>query len=132
MLKVLDENVSGHSSEDKGYERVHYQAQDSTDLDQLMTAFLDWFNNSSQPIPGVIRAGIAHLWFEVIHPFDDGNGRIGRAIIEYALAQDLGAPVVLSMSTHIEKNKKDYYQHLNQASCCDADELNNKRALEYR
>jgi len=128
--------VSGHSSEDKGYKRVHYQAPDSKDLDQLMTAFLDWFNNSfsnnsnSQPIPGVIRAGIAHLWFEVIHPFDDGNGRIGRAIIEYALAQDLGAPVVLSMSTHIEKNKKDYYQHLNQASCCDADELNNKGALD--
>ena len=123
-----------------GYERVHYQAPDSKDLDQLMDGFLDWFNNSfsdvssstpnSQPIPGVIRAGIAHLWFEVIHPFDDGNGRIGRAIIEYALAQDLGAPVVLSMSTHIEKNKKDYYQHLNQASCCDADELNNKRALD--
>tara|TARA_B110001454_G_scaffold15885_2_gene14248 strand:+ start:312 stop:1472 length:1161 start_codon:yes stop_codon:yes gene_type:complete len=113
-----------------GYERVHYQAPDSTDLDKLMTGFLDWFNNSSQPIPGVIRAGIAHLWFEVIHPFDDGNGRIGRAIIEYALAQDLGAPVVLSMSTHIEKNKKDYYQHLNQASCCDADELNNKGALD--
>ena len=123
-----------------GYERVHYQAPDSKDLDQLMAGFLDWFNNSfsddsssttdSQPIPGVIRAGIAHLWFEVIHPFDDGNGRIGRAIIEYALAQDLGAPVVLSMSSHIEKNKKGYYQPLNQASCCDADELNNKGALD--
>ena len=109
--------------------RKNFHKPLSKELDQLMTAFLDWFNNSSQPIPGVIRAGIAHLWFEVIHPFDDGNGRIGRAIIEYALAQDLGAPVVLSMSTHIEKNKKDYYQHLNQASCCDADELNNKGAL---
>jgi Fic family protein len=119
-----------------GYERVHYQAPDSKDLDQLMAGFLDWFNNSfsndsnSQPIPGVIRAGIAHLWFEVIHPFDDGNGRIGRAIIEYALAQDLGAPVVLSMSTHIEKNKKAYYQHLNQASCCDASELDDSNALD--
>jgi Fic family protein len=123
-----------------GYERVHYQAPDSKDLDQLMTGFLDWFNNSflnnssstsnSQPIPGVIRAGIAHLWFEVIHPFDDGNGRIGRAIIEYALAQDLGAPVVLSMSTHIEKNKKAYYQHLNQASCCDVSELDDSNALD--
>mgnify|MGYP002700074414 CR=1 FL=1 len=123
-----------------GYERVHYQAPDSKDLDHLMTGFLDWFNNSvsgdssstseSQPIPGVIRAGIAHLWFEVIHPFDDGNGRIGRAIIEYALAQDLGAPVVLSMSTHIEKNKKAYYQHLNQASCCDVSELDDSNALD--
>jgi Fic family protein len=113
-----------------GYERVHYQAPDSKDLDQLMASFLDWFNNSSQSIPGVIRAGIAHLWFEVIHPFDDGNGRIGRAIIEYALAQDLGAPVVLSMSTHIEKNKKAYYQHLNQSSCCDASDLNDSAALD--
>jgi Fic family protein len=119
-----------------GYERVHYQAPDSKDLNQLMTDFLAWFNDSftdnptSQPIPGVIRAGIAHLWFEVIHPFDDGNGRIGRAIIEYALAQDLGAPVVLSMSTHIEKNKKAYYQHLNQASCCDVSELDDSNALD--
>jgi Fic family protein len=122
-----------------GYERVHYEAPDSKDLDQMMSDFLDWFNSGfsdsssltseSQSIPGVIRAGIAHLWFEVIHPFDDGNGRIGRAIIEYALAQDLGAPVVLSMSTHIEKNRKEYYQQLNQASCCDANELNNKGAL---
>jgi Fic family protein len=113
-----------------GYERVHYQAPDSKDLDQLMTGFLDWFNNNSQPIPGVIRAGIAHLWFEVIHPFDDGNGRIGRAIIEYALAQDLGAPVVLSMSTHIERNRKEYYQQLNQASCCDVSELDDSNALD--
>jgi Fic family protein len=113
-----------------GYERVHYQAPDSKDLDQLMAGFLDWFNHNSQPIPGVIRAGIAHLWFEVIHPFDDGNGRIGRAIIEYALAQDLGSPVVLSMSTHIEKNKKAYYQHLNQASCCDVSELDDSNALD--
>lgn len=119
-----------------GYERIHYEAPVSKDLDKLMAGFLEWFNNSfsvdsnSQPIPGVIRAGIAHLWFEVIHPFDDGNGRIGRAIIEYALAQDLGSPVVLSMSTHIEKNRKEYYQQLNQASCCDSDDLDNKSALD--
>ncbi len=66
----------------------------------------------------------------MIHPFDDDNGRIGRAIIEYALAQDLGAPVVLSMSTHIEKNKKAYYLNLNQASCCDASDLNDSDALD--
>jgi Fic family protein len=66
----------------------------------------------------------------VIHPFDYGNGHIGRAIIEYALAQDLAAPVVLSMSTHIERNKKAYYQHLNQASCCDASELDDSNALD--
>jgi Fic family protein len=119
-----------------GYERVHYQAPDSKDIDQLMTDFLAWFNGGSsnssanQSMPGVIRAGIAHLWFEVIHPFDDGNGRIGRAIIEYALAQDLGTPVVLSMSAHIEQNKKVYYQQLNQASCCDVSDLNNSDVLD--
>ena len=122
-----------------GYERVHYEAPAAQDLDALMAEFLNWFNQqdthpdgqqNKQQIPGVIRAGIAHLWFEVIHPFDDGNGRIGRAIIEYALAQDLGMPVVLSMSTHIEKNKKEYYRQLNVASCCDASELDDPEVLD--
>ncbi len=121
-----------------GYERVHYEAPAAQDVDAFMTEFLSWFNqqdtlqynHQNQTIPGVIRAGIAHLWFEVIHPFDDGNGRIGRAIIEYALAQDLGMPVVLSMSTHIEKNKKEYYRQLNAASCCDASELDDPAVLD--
>ena len=63
-------------------------------------------------------------------PLDDGNGRIGRAIIKYALAQDLGAPVLFSISTHIEKNKKAYYQHLNQASCWDVSEFIDSTALD--
>ncbi|WP_419810471.1 Fic family protein [Bacterioplanoides sp.] len=131
--------VSGDSLPKPGYERVHYEAPAAQDLDALMTEFLNWFNQqdthpddqqNNQQIPGVIRAGIAHLWFEVIHPFDDGNGRIGRAIIEYALAQDLGMPVVLSMSTHIEKNKKEYYRQLNVASCCDVSELDDPEVLD--
>ena len=114
-----------------GYERVHYEAPAAQDVDALMSEFLSWFNHQeSRQIPGVIRAGIAHLWFEVVHPFDDGNGRIGRAIIEYALAQDLGMPVVLSMSTHIEKNKKEYYRQLNTASCCDVSELEDPAVLD--
>ena len=114
-----------------GYERVHYEAPAAQDVDALMAEFLSWFNqHENQQIPGVIRAGIAHLWFEVVHPFDDGNGRIGRAIIEYALAQDLGMPVVLSMSTHIEKNKKEYYRQLNAASCCDSSELEDPTVLD--
>jgi Fic family protein len=114
-----------------GYERVHYEAPAAQNLDELMAEFLNWFNNpDSQQVPGVIRAGIAHLWFEIIHPFDDGNGRIGRAIIEYALAQDLGMPVILSMSTHIEKSKKEYYRQLNAASCCDTPELDDPAVLD--
>lgn len=123
--------VSGPSLSITGYERVHYEAPPAQNLEAFMAEFLNWFNNpDNQQVPGVIRAGIAHLWFEVIHPFDDGNGRIGRAIIEYALAQDLGMPVVLSMSTHIEKNKKEYYRQLNAASCCDASELDDPAVLD--
>lgn len=113
-----------------GYQRVHYEAPFAKDIEQMMHAFLTWFNQESTSIPGVIRAGIAHLWFEVIHPFDDGNGRVGRAIIEYALAQDLGMPAVLSMSTHIDKNRKEYYRQLNQASCDDGAETNNSTGLD--
>ena len=113
-----------------GYQRVHYEAPSAGEVDQMMEAFLKWFNDESSSIPGVIRAGIAHLWFEVIHPFDDGNGRIGRAIIEYALAQDLGAPAVLSVSTHIEKKRNEYYRQLNQASCCDESDLNLPEMLD--
>jgi Fic family protein len=116
-----------------GYERVHYEAPAAYDLERLMDEFLTWFNqdmSGEQPLPGVIRAGIAHLWFEIIHPFDDGNGRLGRAIIEYALAQDMKRPVVLSMSAHIEKNKKEYYYQLNQASCCDASELGELEVMD--
>ena len=131
--------VSGPSLSKTGYERVHYEAPAAQNLEAFMAEFLNWFNNQdshqdnqedNQQLPGVIRAGIAHLWFEVIHPFDDGNGRVGRAIIEYALAQDLGMPVVLSMSTHIEKNKKEYYRQLNAASCCDASELDDPAVLD--
>lgn len=103
-----------------GYEKIHYQAPEAKNVADLMQEFLAWFNgDESRKMPGVIRAGIAHLWFETIHPFDDGNGRVGRAIAEYALAQDMGTPVLLSLSTHIEKNRKDYYQELNSASCCE-------------
>ena len=59
---------------------------------------------------------MAHLWFEVIHPFDDGNGRVGRAIADQALSQDLGFPTLGCLATAIEQNKKAYYQELANAS----------------
>jgi Fic family protein len=79
-----------------------------------------WFNETA---PGgkheiriaPVRSAIAHLYFESIHPFEDGNGRIGRAIAEKALSQTLGRPVVLSLSKTIESNKKLYYKSLEQA-----------------
>lgn len=77
---------------------VHYEAPPSERVAAEMQAFIQWFNGSApkgpMPLAAVTRAAIAHLWFESIHPFEDGNGRIGRAIAEKALAQALEAPTV--------------------------------------
>jgi len=106
-----------------GYEKVHYEAPPAHQVEAEMDRFLSWYNDSSplnpnqkDVLPGPVRSAIAHLWFESIHPFDDGNGRVGRAIAEQALAQDLNRPPLLSLSTIIEKDKNAYYNGLNQAS----------------
>ena len=84
-----------------------------------MDNFLSWFNkttpNQDQSIHPVIRSGIAHLWFESIHPFEDGNGRVGRAVAEKALAQDVGEPLPFSLSIIIESRRKEYYSALEKA-----------------
>lgn len=98
-----------------GYEKVHYEAVPANTIDQQINQFIDWYNGPNQ-LAGPIKAAIAHLWFESIHPFEDGNGRVGRAIIEHALAQDLGHPPLLSLSTQIEKDRNAYYDNLNVAS----------------
>ncbi len=97
-----------------GKQRVHYEAPPSSRVPEEMARFLDWYNASApqggnHSIPGPLRAGIAHLWFESIHPFDDGNGRVGRAIADHAIAQDLGYPPLSSLSSAIEVDKKTYY-----------------------
>jgi len=85
-----------------------------------MTAFIEWFNEAGQggkqEIPYLIRAGIAHIYFESIHPFEDGNGRIGRAISEKALSQSLGRPTLIAISQTIEKSRKAYYTALQTCS----------------
>ena len=68
---------------------VHYQAPDSADVPAQMTQLIDGFNSSLGKTDGLVRAALAHLWLEAIHPFEDGNGRVGRALVEMALAQDL-------------------------------------------
>src|SRR3546814_18060404 len=72
--------------------RVHYEAPPSGRVPSEMAAFIAWFNdtapNGTKPLSAIMRAGIAHIWFESIHPFEDGNGRIGRAIAEKDLAQE--------------------------------------------
>ena len=95
-----------------GRERVHYQAPRAAALSDEMKAFLDWFNES-QDIDPVIKAATAHLWFVTIHPFDDGNGRIARAIADMALARSESSPQrFYSMSAQIRQERNAYYDIL--------------------
>lgn len=98
-----------------GKEKVHYEAPPSSQVPMEMTRFIEWFKGS-QKLKGAVRAGVAHLYFECIHPFSDGNGRVGRAISEIALSQELGHPALLSLSTTIHGRKKEYYDALSRAS----------------
>lgn len=99
---------------------VHFEAPPSAQVPNLMQAFIDWFNQSapagSEPLSPLVRASITHLYFETIHPFEDGNGRIGRALAEKALAQGLGQPTLIALSTIMEHNKKAYYAALKETN----------------
>ena len=100
-----------------GKEKIHFEAPPSSRVPDEMVCFIQWFNDTA---PGAkkeikkaaVRSAIAHLYFETIHPFEDGNGRIGRAIAEKALAQTIGHPVLLSLSKAIEADKQSYYSAL--------------------
>jgi Fic family protein len=95
-----------------GNEHVHFQAPPATRVDRDMTAFIDWFNANDNTDP-VINAGLAHLWFVTIHPFDDGNGRIARAITDMALARSEQSPQrFYSMSAQIRQERDGYYDIL--------------------
>jgi Fic family protein len=100
--------------------KVHFEAPPSARVPDEMKRFIEWFNrtapNAAEPLPALTRAGIAHLYFESIHPFEDGNGRIGRAISEKALAQALGHPTLTSLATTILIRRKSYYQALEDAN----------------
>jgi Fic family protein len=100
--------------------RVHFEGPPSAAVPFEMRRFTAWFNDSgpssATPLPAITRAGIAHLWFESIHPFEDGNGRIGRAIAEKALAQSLAAPTLTALSETIHRHRKAYYAALHDAS----------------
>jgi len=98
-----------------GQEHVHFQAPQADRLEGEMGKFLAWFNGSDALDP-VLKAAVAHLWFVTIHPFEDGNGRIARAIADMALARGDGtAQRFYSMSARIEAERKDYYLHLESA-----------------
>ena len=103
----------------QGQEVVHYTAPASRRVPAEMAPFLAWFEATRSAAPrldGLARAALAHLWFESIHPFEDGNGRLGRAIVDLALAQAVGAPArLLGMSRQLLAVRAAYYDALNQA-----------------
>lgn len=97
-----------------GRQRIHYQAPAADRVPVEMRRLLDWFARRSRP-EGLLRAGLAHLWFVTIHPFEDGNGRIARAVADLALAQSEASPQrFYSMSSQIRKERADYYDLLEQ------------------
>lgn len=105
----------------EGRQRVHYQAPAATRLKQEMEAFLDWFNAQNGLDP-VLKAALAHLWFVTIHPFDDGNGRIARAITDMALARSENCPQrFYSMSAQIRQERNAYYDILESTQKGDLD-----------
>ncbi|RYG49130.1 Fic family protein [bacterium] len=94
-----------------GRERVHFEAPPPESVEAEMRTFLDWFEN--EPVEPMLKAAIAHLWFVTIHPFEDGNGRIGRAIVDLALARfDRTEQRFYSMSAQIHEDKEAYYDIL--------------------
>jgi Fic family protein len=95
---------------------VHFEAPPSDAIPAEMQRFIAWFNDTAPKgacaLPPLTRAGLAHLYFVCIHPFEDGNGRIGRALAEKSLAQNLGHPTLLALAYTIERKRKDYYSAL--------------------
>jgi Fic family protein len=93
-----------------GREITHFEAPPASQVDHEMTVFLDWWNDHADETDGVIRAAVAHFWFVTIHPFEDGNGRIARAITDMAMAQDeRSAKRMYSLSSRILAVRKSYY-----------------------
>jgi Fic family protein len=95
---------------------VHFEAPPSSRVPDEMKRFIAWFNDTApganNPLPALTRAGLTHLYFVCIHPFEDGNGRIGRALAEKSLAQNLNHPSLIALAWTIERRRKDYYAAL--------------------
>lgn len=100
--------------------KVHFEAPPADTMKEEMDAFIGWFKKTvpkgKEPLPALTRAGIAHLWFVSIHPFEDGNGRIGRAVAEKSLSECLGQPALIALSQTIQNNKKAYYSMLEKSN----------------
>ena len=103
-------------------QRVHFEGPPAENVAQEMAQFFNWYNRTNPinlaadtpAILGPVRAAITHLWFVTIHPFDDGNGRIARALCDHALSQDARYPMLHSLSAAIDANRSEYYDRLEQ------------------
>ena len=91
---------------------VYFEAPPSERVPLEMGRFLEWFNETEKTLPALTRAGMAHLYFESIHPFEDGNGRVGRAVAQKALAQGVGQPIILALSSVLLARRREYYDAL--------------------
>jgi Fic family protein len=103
-----------------GTPKIHFEAPPSQKVPLQMEQFIAWFNRTApggpEPLPALTRAGITHLYFESIHPFEDGNGRIGRALAEKSLAQSLGQPSLIALAATILARRARYYAALEAAN----------------
>ncbi len=103
-----------------GAPKIHFEAPPSSRVPKEMTRFVAWFNRTApggkDPLPALTRAGMSHLYFECIHPFEDGNGRIGRALAEKALAQSVGQPSLIALAATILARRARYYDALEDAN----------------
>ena len=88
--------------------KIHYEAPPSAKMDREMAGFIQWFE-ASRDLPALTRCGVAHFHFVCVHPFEDGNGRVGRALSEKALAQSLGQPSLIALSQMIARKQRGYY-----------------------
>lgn len=105
-----------------GRERVHYEAPPAERVFREVERLLSWWESESGSLVGVVRAGVAHLWFETIHPFEDGNGRVGRALADMALAQaEKRRRRFYSLSSQISRERDDYYRVIEEAQKGDGD-----------
>jgi Fic family protein len=105
-----------------GRERIHFEAPPSATVPEEMARFFDWFSDPKEPQDGVLQAALAHLWLVTIHPFEDGNGRLARAISDMALAKDEGTGLRLySMTSQILAEQTEYYSVLERTQKGDGD-----------
>lgn len=105
-----------------GKQTVHFEAPPAATLAPHLAAFVEWFNAPPAGLDGLLRAGLAHLWFVTLHPFEDGNGRLARALTDMAIAQDEHEPMRwFSLSTQIERERDAYYAILERTQRGDLD-----------